>query len=123
MFHAPQEYLAKHPILGLGEGNNGFFQFKKNGITYRIQASDGLGWEHVSVSLSVKRCTDWEEMCMIKDLFWDEDDCVVQFHPPKSEYVNYHKYCLHLWRPIHQKIPIPESIMIGPKLNNQTKGE
>lgn len=74
MFHAPKEYLAKHPLLGIGEGNNGFFIFKKNNIQFRCQASDGGGWEHVSVTLSVKRCPDWEEMCMIKNMFWDEDD-------------------------------------------------
>ena len=35
-----------------------------------------------------------------KALFWDEDDCVIQYHPPRSEYVNNHQNCLHLWRPI-----------------------
>lgn len=42
-FHAPQEHLCAHPFLGLGHGNNGFFKFKKNNITYYCQASDGLG--------------------------------------------------------------------------------
>ena len=106
-FHAPQEHLCSHPFLGLGYGNNGFFKFKKNNITYYCQASDGLGWEHVSVSLSVKRCPDWDEMCMIKNMFWDEEDCVIQYHPPKSHYVNNHPYVLHLWRPINDNIPLP----------------
>lgn len=64
-----------------------------------IIASWGGGWEHVSVSLK-KRCPTWEEMCMIKDIFWGDDECVVQFHPTKSEYVNAHPYCLHLWKKI-----------------------
>lgn len=106
-FHAPQEHLCAHPFLGHGRGNNGFFKFKKNNITYYCQASDGLDWEHVSVSLSVKRCPDWDEMCMIKNMFWDEEDCVIQYHPSKSQYVNNHPYVLHLWRPINDNIPLP----------------
>lgn len=115
MFKAPKEYLTKHPILGFGFGNNGYFKFKKNNITYHCVASDGLGWEHVSISLSVKRCPDWEEMCMIKDMFWDETDTVMQFHPPKSEYINNHPYCLHLWRPIGVEIKLPDSLLVGIK--------
>jgi len=55
------------------------------------------GWEHVSVSLP-NRCPTWNEMCWVKELFWSDDKLVVQYHPPKSEYVNTAKYCLHLWR-------------------------
>lgn len=79
-----------------------------------VIASDGMGWEHVSVSLP-SRCPTWEEMCYIKNLFWDETDTVIQYHPPKSEYVNAHPYCLHLWRKIGYEFPLPESIMVGPK--------
>ncbi|MCR4532718.1 hypothetical protein NUV62_17465 [Acinetobacter venetianus] len=71
-----------------------------------------MGWEHVSVSLPA-RCPTWEEMCFIKSLFWGEDDCVIQYHPPKSDYVNNHQYCLHMWRPIEQSLPTPPSFMVG----------
>ncbi len=70
------------------------------GTKYRpasVVFSWGGGWEHVSVSFST-RCPTWEEMCKVKDMFWNEDECVIQYHPPKSEYVNNHPYCLHLWR-------------------------
>jgi len=60
-------------------------------------AKDGRPMEHVSVSLA-RRCPTWDEMCMIKDIFWNDDECVIQFHPPKSQYVNVHPYCLHMWR-------------------------
>lgn len=53
-------------------------------------------WEHVSVSLP-NRCPTWREMKFIKDLFWKPDELVLQFHPPKSNYVNVHENCLHLW--------------------------
>jgi hypothetical protein len=71
-----------------------------------------MGWEHVSVSRQ-DRCPLWDEMCQIKSMFWDEDDCVIQYHPPRSEYVNLHKNCLHLWRPIGIELPMPDSIMVG----------
>jgi len=54
-------------------------------------------------------------MSFVKDLFWDEDECVVQFHPPRSEYVNNHASCLHLWRNKHQQFPLPPSILVGDK--------
>lgn len=71
-----------------------------------IIASWGGGWEHVSVSLK-NRCPTWEEMCMVKDIFWGEEECVVQFHPPKSESVNAHPYCLHLWKKIGETYETP----------------
>jgi len=74
--------------------------------------SDGLGWEHVSVS-TPGRCPNWEEMCFIKHLFWSADDIVIQYHPPESEYVNVHRYCLHLWRPEGLPIPIPPRYLVG----------
>ncbi len=76
--------------------------------------SDGEGWEHVSVSLPT-RCPNWPEMCFIKDMFWDAEDCVVQFHPPKSDYVNNHPYCLHLWRPTGTEISRPHWGLVGIK--------
>jgi hypothetical protein len=72
------------------------------------------GWEHVSVSAE-KRCPSWDEMCFVKDLFWDEQEMAVQYHPPKSEYVNHHPYCLHIWKPTKMVIPMPPTLLIGPK--------
>ena len=74
---------------------------------------DNQGWEHVSVSLPDKnRTPNWAEMCFVKNIFWDKDECVVQYHPPETEYVNNHPYTLHLWRPINQKIPVPPKIFV-----------
>lgn len=60
-------------------------------------ASWDFGWEHVSVSYK-DRTPTWDEMCIVKDIFWNEDETVIQIHPPKKEYVNLHPHCLHLWR-------------------------
>ena len=77
-------------------------------------ASSEYPWEHVSVSTK-NRCPNWQEMSFVKDLFWRDDECVMQLHPPKSEYVNHHPFCLHLWKPTHAEIPQPPSILVGPK--------
>lgn len=84
------------------DGNNGAFLLRmtklRDGFLFCI-ASDGAGWEHVSVSPSRKnRTPTWREMGIVKDLFWDPEDVVIQIHPPKSEYVNCHPNVLHLWR-------------------------
>lgn len=72
------------------------------------------GWEHVSVSCK-NRCPNWPEMSFVKDLFWRGDETVVQFHPPESEYVNNHPYCLHLWRDTNSEHKLPPSILVGVK--------
>lgn len=75
----------------------------------------GGGFEHVSMD-GKKRMPTWEEMCELKDMFFAEDECCVQYHPPKSEYVNNIPYCLHIWKPIEQfsgKLPVPPSLLVG----------
>jgi hypothetical protein len=79
-----------------------------SGRALKCLVSDGRddGWEHVSVSLP-SRCPNWLEMSYIKDLFWAEDEWVVQFHPAKSDHINVHPYCLHMWRPLNEQFPTP----------------
>ena len=75
-------------------------------------------WEHVSVSTH-GRTPFWEEMCFVKDLFWEEHETVIQFHPPLSEYVNHHPFCLHLWRPLRFELILPPSELVGPKTDSR----
>lgn len=96
------------------DGNNGFFRVPLTHMLgtdwLNIVASDYGGWEHVSVTKNVKGHSvipTWDEMCMIKDLFWGEEDEVIQIHPKKSEYVNLHPNCLHLWRTCNNEPPFP----------------
>ncbi|MBE0434833.1 MAG: hypothetical protein IBX56_03405 [Methylomicrobium sp.] len=117
-FHVPNKYRINTGKLATTalDGNNGAFAVKSLKIRHELFciASDGMGWEHVSVSTKT-RCPNWEEMNCIKNLFWDKEDTVIQFHPPESDYVNTHPYCLHLWRPINQQIPRPEWYLVGLK--------
>lgn len=98
----------------------GMFGFCIGSKTIRAMAVDGLetGWEHVSVTVAIGRklrMPTWEEMCFVKGRFWDAEECVAQFHPPESEYVNNHSTCLHLWKCVGQPFPIPPSILVGIK--------
>jgi hypothetical protein len=77
-----------------------------NGVTLLYIFSYGGGWEHVSVSTK-KRCPTWSEMCFVKDFFFNDDECVMQLYPAKDNYVNNHKNCLHIWKPVEKEIPIP----------------
>lgn len=88
-----------------------------------VLASPGLNeipWEHVSAravkqlgSKQFKNYTPtWDEMCFLKSLFWGDEDCVVQYHPPKSDYVNVHENVLHLYRPTAVEIPMPPKVTV-----------
>ena len=123
MFNVPEKYRV---IAGYGGSdssykNNGIFKIphvhKQRKVLYHCIVSDGMGWEHVSVTLSNgNRLPTWTEMCFIKDTFWDKKDTVFQIHPAHKDYVNCHPYCLHLWRKPDLEFPLPPSVLVGPKI-------
>lgn len=116
-FHVPNKKRIRTGRLASEDsiGNAGAFAIKlRNSQLVFVIASDAMGWEHVSVS-RLDSCPTWDEMCQIKAMFWDEEDCVIQFHPARSDYVNNHPNCLHLWRPTDVEMPVPPSIMVGLK--------
>ena len=53
----------------------------------------------------------------MKDIFWNEDEVCMQLHPAKENYINNMPYCLHIWKPINQKIPTPPNLMVGIRTN------
>lgn len=98
---------ARHVTHGGERGApHGAFRFTFRGAVLLVIASGEGGWDHVSVSCA-KRCPEWDEMEFIKRLFFREDECAMQLHPPLSQYVNVHPHVLHLWRPHAQPIPQP----------------
>lgn len=115
-FHVPHKHRMRTGFLASDDdnGNNGVFFIpgRPGRPPYKVIASDGEGWEHVSVSLP-DRMPTWDEMCALKGIFWDDDDCVVQFHPPRADYVNNHSRCLHMWRPTDSQIPRPPAWTVG----------
>lgn len=125
MFHVPNIYRNKlHAILGTEDsaGNNGYFIVQHPKITNQrllCLASDTGGWEHVSVRIQPQgmetfRVPDWQEMCYVKSLFWDEDDCVAQLHVPNLQSVSImNRYVLHLWRKTDTDYAVPPEIYNG----------
>jgi hypothetical protein len=134
-FHVPDHGRdTTHPVFGStsADGNNGAFHVESPEPGWRLalicsdgQDPDAEHWEHVSVHAYRAQRTDvvgllgraesapkmrtptWKEMAHVKDLCWDADDVVVQFHPAKSQYVNVHPHVLHLWRHRSLTFPMP----------------
>lgn len=139
MFRVPESNrLTKALALKLGtpkhsaittaaDGNNGAFVFlpRDQGAVNRriiwVIASEGDGWEHVSVHAQSRidmrdTIPTWDEMCFVKERFWGPEDVVMQLHPRESQYVRTHPHVLHLWRPQRgsgMKIPEPHYAMVG----------
>lgn len=127
-FKVPEDYRIKTGIQGSDSsfGNNGAFSFQSTAGSriLMIIASDGMGWEHVSVHVRQGRqavIPTWNEMCFVKNVFWDDEDVVMQLHPKKSEYVNNHAHVLHLWRPTDAEIPTPPSLLVGYRNDEERK--
>lgn len=128
MFKVPEKYRRTRGRLGSTAelGNNGCFEIPSNigGRWLLCIASDGLGWEHVSIHAEKGGGTFtplWDETCQIKDLFWEGEDLVIQYHPKKSEYVSCHPNTLHLWRSVDIEIPRPDSRLVGGGTPNMEK--
>jgi hypothetical protein len=103
------------------EGEDGLTGiFYTQGIGFRYIFSYGGDWEHVSISILYNRgtpkrlfrCPTWEEMCMFKEIFWRDDEIVMQLHLAKKDYVNNVNHCLHLWRPMKENVPTPPKIFV-----------
>lgn len=82
-FHVPDGYRIRHGSMASNTeyGNNGAFEIPRTSHSHYVAiASDGMGWEHVSARLvdnGKNKIPAWEDMCRIKDIFWDEEDVVM----------------------------------------------
>ena len=52
-------------------------------------------------------------MVYVKELFWQPEECVWQYHPPHSRYVNFDKLVLHLWKKQEFDMPLPDPALLG----------
>ncbi len=115
------------------DGNNGAFRIPftydphnviidkavKPSHVFNVIVSDGESWDHVSVHVSIElravrtvRTPSWDEMCFIKNLFFEAEEACMQIHPPASRYVNHHPSTLHLWRSHNRSIQMPPLFMV-----------
>lgn len=135
----PNVKIEKYRLGGPAGTNCGAFMISRAGKPdLRIIAGVGMGWDHVSVSTE-NRCPTWEETELVRTLFFRDDETVMQLSVPRAQHINFHPYCLHMWRPqtedeieaqkkewlAHgepwidefvrpQPIPLPPAIMVGP---------
>lgn len=129
-FHVPEPCRLKtgRQRSDASYGNNGafiipsvipsrtMFVIASDGVDWETCGFDGEPWEHVSIHCEEGRklrTPTWIEMCAAKEMFWDAEDVVIQFHPRKSEYVNNHPHTLHLWRPTKTILPTPPTLTVG----------
>ena len=79
-------WYREHPLMSFGI-RTGIMKLP-TGVECSVVAGDNEeGYEHVSIELRARRLPTWEEMCYVKDVFWTEDEEVVQIHPKKDVYV------------------------------------
>jgi hypothetical protein len=92
MRHAPNlrtlKFKLPDPWTGVVyEDNNGHYHITGPlGARLFVIASDGLDWDHVSVSLP-NRTPTWAEMVFIRSLFFRDDETVMQLSVPARDHV------------------------------------
>lgn len=106
-----------HPYVGGSESGANYGYFEVDGLRIISSGEPGerpeaAGWEHVSVSLA-DRTPTWAEMQRVKEMFWDESETVVQFHPRADRYVNRMPFCPHLWKKSGCDLELPPRSLIG----------
>lgn len=93
---------------GLGDDYGGCFKVKSSFDSTLLSclASNGDGWDHVSVS-TPHRAPNWREMEQIKRLFFNDNEVAMQLHVTPDNHISVHPHCLHIWRPHDVEIPLP----------------
>lgn len=97
----------------LGDGDAGCFEVP-SAIDLKpllVIASVGDHWDHVSVSRQ-NRAPNQIELDQVFRLFFLPGETAVQYFVPRSEHINLHEHCLHLWRPRHLPIPRPPQAFV-----------
>lgn len=103
-----------HVTKVIGKGIDGaMFNVRINYRLYNVIASNGGGWDHVSIDpINQGHAPTWDVMCVLKDICFNDDETVIEYHPAKENYVNIAENCLHLWRPQQQAIPVPPKLFV-----------
>lgn len=101
------------PIMG--NEDNGAFLFSIGDIQLRVIASNGGGWDHVSVhafSNGAPHTPTWREMEWVKRRFFKSSETAMQLHVAERDHISNHEHTLHLWRPRAGTIPLPPKEMV-----------
>ena len=94
-------------------GFNGCFLVPLEGELWHVILGDGMGFRHLSVTNAQKKILpSWTVLTRLRDAFFDDSSWVVQYLPPKDQYVDDHPFCLHLWESIDEPMPHPLIVMV-----------
>ena len=92
-------------------GNAAKIKLPDCGACSVLWGDNEAGWEHVSVSpkkkfnkAGLENIPTWNDMCVLKDIFFWPGEEAYQIHPKEKEYVNLQSNCLHLWKPIGHEL-------------------
>ena len=108
------EITKNDRISQVEHGEDGFrCRIKMPGYSASLIVSTGAGWEHASISPLRKITPSWDDMCLLKDIIWNDDEEVIQIHPAKDKYINNLSNCLHLWRCTYKEMVMPPSCLVG----------
>lgn len=80
-------------------GPEGAIYVRKDGLKVIETISDhedGREWLHVSLSFTDHLPT-YGDLKQVKSIFAGDENTALQVFPPKSQHINIHEYCLHLW--------------------------
>jgi hypothetical protein len=93
--------------------NGSAYRVSVMGVTLAVIASNGGGWDHISVSAD-DRCPTWEEMELVARMFLRPDEVAMQLHLPAADHINIHPFTLHWWRPQRKlrRIPLPPKMFV-----------
>jgi len=69
-----------------------------------LENHEGKWWLHVSCAKSDSLPT-WEDLKEVKNIFIGKNKKSVQILPNEKQYINIHKYCLHLYNTDDDGLP------------------
>lgn len=87
-----------------------------NKEAFVIASENFMGWDHVSAHIisvesgALNRTPNNEEMQFLRNLFFEDEEVVLEFHPAKKDYINNHSYVLHMWRSTDNIFSFPKQV-------------
>lgn len=92
----PNGWLAIPPLDGPLEGQRAFQHIDGRRVIGTVGEHSGRWWLHVSVSRR-NYIPSYDDLADVKRVFVGDALQALQIFPKRTEHVNIHPYCLHLW--------------------------
>lgn len=106
-----------HAYRRVNLGHDGAAYLRRDGLSVIFSGAteqDGKRWLHVSCAYK-DHLPSWLDLREVKDVFLGPDVYAYQVLPPRANYVNIHKFTLHLFSCLDGR-QLPEFTRGGPTL-------